>query len=89
MAIPSVDTPGWPHSTGPAPRPAPPCNSAPTSVAPPTLTTSSSAGGSGNGNDPTGIRGIVLPLKEYEEELKEEVGSGPGLLYDYSSMTAW
>ena len=31
---------------------------------------------------------IVLPLKEYEQELKEEE-SNPGLLYDYSSMTAW
>jgi len=31
---------------------------------------------------------IVLPLKEYEQELREEE-SNPGLLYDYSSMTAW
>lgn len=31
---------------------------------------------------------IVLPVKEYEQELKEEE-STPGLLYDYNRMTAW
>jgi len=35
-----------------------------------------------------GMKRIPLPLKEYEQELKNEE-AGPELLYDFSSMTAW
>ena len=35
-----------------------------------------------------GMKKIPLPLKEYEQELKNEE-TGPELLYDFSSMTAW
>jgi mediator of RNA polymerase II transcription subunit 13 len=53
-----------------------------------------SANGSGgstcsNGADLYGIKKIVLPQKEYEEELGAEKKTAPPLLYDYSSMTAW
>lgn len=54
---------------------------------------SGGAGTSGSSNSSTpdlyGIKKIVLPQKEYEEELREEETAAPGLLYDYSSMTAW
>lgn len=93
MAIPSVDTPGWPHSAGPAaPRSSggPPAPA--TSVATPNNHHTPSGGGCGGsgsgGPDLYGIKKIVLPQKEYEEELKDEE-TAPGLLYDYSSMTAW
>ena len=89
MAIPSVDTPGWPHSAGPANRSAPPASCATTSVATPNVGVSANCNSSTCSTvDLYGIKKIVLPQKEYEEELKEEV-TAPGLLYDYSSMTAW
>ncbi|EFX71474.1 hypothetical protein DAPPUDRAFT_60138 [Daphnia pulex] len=69
-----------------------------TSVAPTTPNVGSGGGCSGeraNGGGSTcstadlyGIKKIVLPQKEYEEELKEGE-TAPGLLYDYSNMTAW
>ena len=89
VAIPSVDTPGWPHSAGPATRSAPPASCATTSVATPNVGVSANSSGSTCSNaDLYGIKKIVLPQKEYEEELKEEK-TAPPLLYDYTSMNAW
>lgn len=93
VAIPSVDTPGWPLSVGPA---------APRSTAVTTATAAAAAPGaslntSNNNNsnnsgggcvDIPGFKRIVLPTKEYERELKEEEG-GPSLLYDYGTLNAW
>lgn len=57
--------------------------------------TTPNVGGGANGGGSTcstadlfGIKKIVLPQKDYEDELKEGE-TAPGLLYDYSSMTAW
>ena len=89
VPIPSVDTPGWPHSAGPA---------AARTTAPSSSTSSSSAASSTGVTSTTatfsstmemyGMKRIPLPLKEYEQELKNEE-AGPELLYDFSSMTAW
>jgi hypothetical protein len=113
VALPSVDTPGWPHSAGGGgggschatqPRSSAgqqPASCGPaTSVAPTTPNVSGGgnhggggAGANGGGSicssaDLYGIKKIVLPRKEYEEELREGE-TAPGLLYDYSNMTAW
>lgn len=90
VAIPSVDTPGWPHSAGPATRSAPPASCTTTSVATPNAVgISANCGGSTCSTaDLYGIKKILLPQKEYEQELKDEETT-PGLLYDYSSMNAW
>ena len=99
VPIPSVDTPGWPHSAGPA---------AARTTAPSSSTSSSSSNGNSNSSSSAassagvtsttatfsstmemyGMKRIPLPLKEYEQELKNEE-AGPELLYDFSSMTAW
>lgn len=103
VALPSVDTPGWPHSAGGgggschATQPRSSGGQQPASCGPPTsmAPTTPNVGGGANGGGSTcstadlfGIKKIVLPQKDYEDELKEGE-TAPGLLYDYSSMTAW
>ena len=83
----SVDTPGWPHSAGPAPPRS--VQNAPSSVAPNTAPTSAaSAQGPSQPVELYGMRKPSLPFKDYESDLKDQQAS-PELLYDFSSMTAW
>lgn len=99
VALPSVDTPGWPHSAGGggnschATQPRSSGAQQPASCGPPMAPTTPNVSAGGNGStcsavDLFGIKKIRLPQKEYEEELKDGC-TAPGLLYDYSSMTAW
>lgn len=86
MAIPSVDTPGWPHSVGPAPaRSTAAATTTATSTPAPGASLSAS---SSSGADTSGAKKIALPTKEYEQELKEEDGR-PSLLYDFNTLNAW
>ena len=88
MAIPSVDTPGWPHSVGPAP-PRSTVTTATTTAATPMPGASLNASmNNSSAADVSGAKKIALPTKEYEQELKEE-DRGPSLLYDYNTMNAW
>ena len=67
VVIPNMDTPGWQHSVDAATR------SALTSVATPNVGVLAISSGSTCSNvDLYGIKRIVLPQKEYKEELEEE-----------------
>ena len=89
VALPSVDTPGWPHSAGPPPHPLPVQQQQQQRLVPqPPSSSSSSSSTANNTVDLYGMTKPLLPSKEYEQELREQL-SGPDLLYDYSSMTAW